>query len=292
LPISKKNISQRPLKEINSENNLNTNDSINLIKLDSKGGHLIDKLSNDYWNNKEIERNKIFNVSKIGFNDLENSAKYNNLLNHIDSLFIKQNIDFNNKNILSIASGICWIESKIFNNNKFNSLSCNDISLHRIHELAPKTLNHYGINKNVNLLHGNIFDIGNATKAKYDLVFLCQAFHHIDEPIRLLRIMNDVMSNNGVIFITGEHYYSSIEYHKRAIKHFIKYLINYKNYRHLNNFYPSWQDLFRPSFSKGDIHWSLNEYNFIFKKSGFDNYYHYISKCKRYQSFILKKSEN
>ena len=115
------------------------------------------------------------------------------------------------------------------------------------------------------------------------------AFHHIDEPIRLLRTINERLLKKSYIIIVGEHYFTMYDYHKRAIKHFVKYLTNYLDYRKMHHFYPSWQDLFPPDFEKGDIHWSLSEYNFIFKKSGFQKNYHNVHQSNLYQSFLLKK---
>ena len=60
----------------------------------------------------------------------------------------------------------------------------------------------------------------------------------------------------------------------------------------INHQNPSWQDLFQPDYDKGDIHWSLSEYNFIFKKGGFSSYHHDVHTSNLFQSFVLKYNEN
>ena len=262
-----------------------------LVTLDSKGNQLIDDANSNYWNNESLEKKKAFNVIDLGFDTIESSSKYNSLLDSVTQITKKYEIEFKNAKILSIASGTCWIESQLFKDNQFQTLTNVDISRHRIHKLAPYTMKHYGINGDVSFLYGSVFDM-KTNNNKYDVILLSQAFHHMEEPIRLLRYMKNLLSKDGVIVIVGEHFYSNYEYHKRAIKHFVKYLINYKNYAKLRNFYPAWQYLFQPDYDKGDIHWSASEYDFLFRKSGFQIYHHDVHSSKLFQSFVLSYGEN
>jgi ubiquinone/menaquinone biosynthesis C-methylase UbiE len=265
--------------------------SFKLINLKSKTGTIVDNPSSIYWNDESIEKDKVFNVIDLGFDKIEASIKYKTLIDSINKVIAKHEIKTKEARVLSLASGSCWVESQIFNRNDFKNLTNLDLSQHRIHKLAPFTMNHYGINKNVNFIHGSVFDMDESEK-KYDIIFMSQAFHHIDEPIRLLRFLKKMLSKDGYIVIVGEHFFPSYLYHKQAIKHFIKYIINWRDYRKLKNFYPAWQDLFQPDYDKGDIHWSLSEYNFIFNKSGFKTYHQEIHSSKIFQSFVIKYNEN
>ena len=265
--------------------------SFKLITLQEKSGSIIDSATSKYWNDESIEKKKVFNVIDLGFDKIESSDKYHALLDSIVKVMKKHGIQAKDSRILSLASGSCWIESQIFKNNDFKSLTNVDISHHRIHKLAPFTMNHYGVTKNVNFMLGSVFDM-DVSETKYDVIFMSQAFHHMDEPIRLLRILKKMLNENGSIIIVGEHFFSNYKYHKQALKHFIKYIINWRDYRMLSNFYPSWQDLFKPDYDKGDIHWSSSEYNFIFKKSGFSVYHQETHRSNLFQSFVLKCNES
>jgi len=265
--------------------------SYKIITLDSTGEHQIDRVSAAYWNNEDLEKGKAFNVIDLGFDKIEGSRKYQQLLDQIEGLVAQYKIAIENSNILSVASGTCWVESQWLKNKQFNTLRSIDISQHRIHKLAPFTMEHYGVEGDIGFLHGSIFDL-NADENRYDIIFLSQAFHHIEEPIRLLRFLKQLLSENGVILIVGEHYYTRLDYHKRALKHFVKYLLNRKGYRRLKQFYPSRQDLFPPDYDKGDIHWSPSEYDFIFRKSGLEKYFHDVHHSNRYHSYVLRLKDN
>lgn len=265
--------------------------SYKLIELHSKGEALVDHASSTYWNDETIEKNKVFNVIDLGFDKIEASDKYKSLVDSIIQINNKYEIKIDNADILSVASGSCWIESQLFKDRNFESLTNVDISKHRIHKLAPFTMAHYGVHGDVSFLYGNVFDM-NLSENQYDIILMSQAFHHMEEPIRLLRFLKKMLKKDGCIVIAGEHFYTNYEYHKRAIKHFVKYLINWQDYRRSRNFYPSWQDLFQPDYKKGDIHWSTSEYEFLFIKSGFSSYHHDIHSSDLFQSFVLRCSEN
>ena len=43
---------------------------------------------------------------------------------------------------------------------------------------------------------GSVFDM-DTSESKYDIIFLSQGFHHIEEPIRLLRLLKKMCNFSG-----------------------------------------------------------------------------------------------
>ena len=226
-----------------------------------------DKIFN-YWNDTDIEKSKIFNVSEIGFDNLENSRKYNTYLDHINDFTFKHKINFENSKILSIASGICYIESKFLQNKNFSKLFCIDYSEHRIHNLAPLVIKKYNLDKKEIFLTYGDFDKFKVS-TKFDIVIMCQAFHHFANPDILLKKIKNMTNSRTKIFVIAEPYFDIFDNLKRIIKHFVKYSINYKRYFNKNNFIPSRKTLYPSDPIKGDNHFSKKQYVDLFNKYGF-----------------------
>jgi len=244
-----------------------------------------------YWNNEKAESEKAFNVEKFGLDIIEKTPRYIALYNQLDGIDRQINSSLARGKILSIASGTCWLEAKWLRTRSFEKLVCVDFSRHRIHKLAPKTLEMYGLSGNITLCCGSVFDLEPEDDERFDVILLSQAFHHIEEPIRLLRLIRDILSPSGMVVIVGEPFFGMRTYFRRVIKHFIKYTINWRGYRRLSAPFPGWQDLFPPDYNKGDIHYSLSDYEFLFRKSGFLNYKHSVDKTRQYQAFHLWKDK-
>ena len=138
------------------------------------------------------------------------------------------------------------------------------------------------------MVYGSILDL----KVKYqsqDIVLLSQAFHHVNEPIRLLSEIKRVLKPNGFIVIVGEHYFNWRVKLINIAKHFVKYFLNWNRYRDVYPFIPSYQTLFPPCYEKGDIHYSKLEYHHMFTGMGF-RYRHFIDRSKTIQAFVLAPS--
>ncbi len=267
--------------------------NINLSTIDS--GSLSDNRNDNsfnYWNDPKNEKGKIFNV-KDDFTKLEKSRHLNNIYNELVNLTKFHNIDVNNKNLLSIASGSCWLESKWLKSLSPKSLTAIEFSKHRIFELAPKSFDHYGYNYHIDLINGDIMSLDPEINTnKFDIILLCQAFHHIVEPVRLLRNLHKICNSGGKIIIIGEHYYGPASYLMRSAKHFIKYLINHHNYRSNHLFFPAYNELYPPSImnndTKGDIHYSKFDYEYLFKEGGRFDTSHHVFKNHKLQAFVLE----
>ena len=243
-----------------------------------------------YWNDFEQERKKVFNVSNGDFKKLEENQHLGDIYNHLVEVSDLHGIVFSGKQVLSLGSGTCWLEGRFFRDKEIAKLTAVDFSKHRIHELGLATIGYYNLIEKVDLVYGSILDLKIKGKSQ-DIVLLSQAFHHINEPIRLLNEIRRVMKPNGVVIIVGEHYYNWKIKLRKLGRHFAKYFLNYRKYRDVNAFFPAYQSLFPPCYEKGDIHYSKLEYHNMFKGVGF-SYKHFVDNTKTIQAFVLGINES
>jgi|TARA_B100001964_G_C14153306_1_gene563111 ubiquinone/menaquinone biosynthesis C-methylase UbiE len=245
----------------------------------------------EYWNNKDIESQKIWSIPNDDFGLLEKKFLSKGLFQQFKAL--THDINFSGLTGASLASGNCILESFIIHhtNQKIDKLYCLEMSEHRIHHYAPKILHHYRINSDqVELCLGSFYGL-RLENNSLDFILLSQAFHHADDPNKLLKEINRVMKDEGYIIIIGEHYFKFNIVAKRSLKYLLKFILNYKNFRNNNNLIPKWIDLFPPSIRKGDIHYSKYEYINTFKTEGFSSKRKIFRKYEN-QGYLLKKENN
>jgi ubiquinone/menaquinone biosynthesis C-methylase UbiE len=243
-----------------------------------------------YWNDKAIEATKIWSIPNNDFELFEEKFLSKGLFQQFNEL--TNDIDFTGTTGASLASGNCILESFIINSsdNKIKKLYCFEMSEHRIHYYAPKILNHYNINpNNVELCLGSFYDL-KLTDNTLDFIVLCQAYHHADDPKRLLKEIHRVIKDAGYLIIIGEHFFDFKIVFKKSIKHIIKFILDYNDFRKDRNFMPKWSDSFPPSITKGDIHYSKNEYMNTFSLEGFITKRKIFRKYKN-QGYLLKKNK-
>jgi len=244
----------------------------------------------EYWNNKDVESQKIWSIPDNDYQLLGNKFLSKGLFQQFKEL--TNDIDFSNTTGASLASGNCILESFIINhtNQEIDKLYCLEMSEHRIHHYAPKILNHYQIDsQKVELCIGSFYDL-KLENNTLDFIVLCQAYHHADEPKKLLKEIHRVLKAEGYLIIIGEHFFDFKIVIEKIIKHPIKYIINYNAFRDSNHLMPSkWQDLFPPNKMKGDIHYSIDEYSRMFKLTGFFSNRMIFRKYKN-QGFLLRKT--
>ena len=92
-----------------------------------------------------------------------------------------------------------------------------------------------------------------------DILYLSQAFHHADAPIKLLVECERVLKKKGRIILVGEHFISL----KMIIRRFISNFVKNKNIKF--NFY----ELFPPDNILGDHYYRVSDYFFMFNSLGF-----------------------
>jgi SAM-dependent methyltransferase len=259
---------------------------MNNYKLLDSQNSIID-ISKNYWNQSSIEKDKPFYI-KENIDMLETNDHLNDLYNQLKSLMDINDVNIKDKKILSLGCGTCWLESWLISrsNEKPYSFTGVDFSKHRIHDLAPKTLEHYDISMPTELYCGDMINTIPSNN-KYDVIILCQSLHHSDVPMLLLKECRKLLSDNGIILVVGEHYYNNFQRSEQLIKHFVKYIINYKSYKENHYLLPSYDDLFPPCLKKGDIHYSLSQYYFMFKKTKLKITKHIVNKHEGIQGYSL-----
>ena len=249
----------------------------------------IDDRSAQYWNDPEKETGKVFDVSDGDIAKLEQDRHLKDIFNNVQSLIQLADLELNDSKILSLASGVCWLEARLLADISKFELTALDYAKHRIHRLAPDIFQWYGLGgSHISLVHGSMLELRVEDRSQ-DVVLLSQAFHHTCEPYRLLIEIKRVLRDDGTVLIVGEHYFDKFMQLKQTIKHVGKWVLNYQGkYRSVHRLVPDYQSLFPRSFEKGDIHYPMVEYDALFTGAGF-NYDRHVHKKESLQSFVLKK---
>jgi SAM-dependent methyltransferase len=241
-------------------------------------------ISRSYWNDKDVEDKK--DTFRLYMNENSEdvlSPHHLEAFNHSKELI--ENNGMRLRNVLSLACGTCWLESLLFKWRKFDSFTGVDFSDDRVQKMAKKTLKSSGIS-NFDLKVDDVYEF--STSKQFDLVIMCQAFHHMDSPVYLLKNIRKLLTQNGVVLIVGEHRFSLAEGIKRFVKHFGKLLLNYKGYRDTHYIFPGYSDLFGPSLEMGDNHYHLNHYQVMFARGGFEIIERIDRRGEASQSFLLR----
>ena len=240
-------------------------------------------ISRSYWNNRELEDEKeIFRLYMRENTELVLHGSHLEAFVHSKELLEKNQIHLNH--VLSLACGSCWLEALLIKWRKFNSLTGVDFSDIRIREMAEETIRQSGI-IDFDLKVSDVYEFS-STK-KFDLIIMCQSFHHMDSPVYLLKNIRKMLARNGHILIVGEHRYNFSIGMLRLAKHFIKWGINYRGHRKSHYLIPGYSDLFGPSLEFGDNHYFLNHYEVMFKRGGFRIIDKIDRKGEKTKSFLL-----
>lgn len=214
----------------------------------------------EFWNDLEQEKPKHWYIIDNNFDKLWKHLKSSKLYDDylVGERIIKNNLR-SNLTVMDLAAGIGWTSaliSKLENVKEVNSL---DISKHRINLICPKSIEMFeGKPEKINRYVGSFY----STKFKNesaDIVFMSQAFHHADQPFKLLEETYRILKKDGVVIIIGEPYKNLYKIFKRFIYFFIK------NKRVTFNF----RELFPIHPVLGDHIYRVSDYFFISEALGF-----------------------
>lgn len=256
-----------------------------------------------YWNDEEREESKDWNIQNDNFFKMEVYLQKTGLLQDIIDCIECLNVNFKRKLKgigIDLAAGNLWAATHLLSLGEIDKLYCLEYSKHRLLKIGPKVLEHYNVSEEkIVLVLGSFYNL-HIKNNFLDFVFLSQAFHHADNPDKLLSEINRVLKQNGVAIIIGEH---AINFRKAFLKTFIKHAFKFiaskllpdnlqelifKKKIRVDTLIPKTIDLFPPDPILGDHYYSDKEYFSLFSKYDF-KVKQVKNRKSQFKSFLLIK---
>ena len=214
-----------------------------------------------YWNDIEEEKKKEWWIEDGDYEKCLNYLKTSKLLYEYKEAekFVK---DFKGKSlkIADLAAGIGWTSALLSKLPNIGEIHAVEISKHRLGSLFENSVRMFsGEEKKIFRYLGSFYDLKFKNKS-IDIIFLSQAFHHADKPLKLLIECDRVLKYNGRIILVGEQYIG----YKKIIRKFLSILVKRKSV--VTNFYK----MFKADHMLGDHYYRHSDYDFIFVSMGYD----------------------
>ncbi len=213
-----------------------------------------------YWNDIEAEKEKEWWIEDGDYDRCRRYLQRSKLLLEYEQAqnFIRE-LPGRNLQVADLAAGIGWTSALLSKIDSVAAVHAVDISEHRLVRLFPHCMAMFdGRCVKVRRYLGSFYDL-KLPERSVDAIFLSQAFHHADRPIRLMTECDRVLRPGGRIVMVGEHSVGFLWLAKR----FIKVLV--QNRRIVTSF----RELFPPDPVLGDHYYRLSDYEFLFSAMGY-----------------------
>lgn len=217
--------------------------------------------TSSYWNDIEEEKKKEWWIEDGNYKKCLDYLKSSKLLHEYQQSekFIN---NFTGKSIkvADLAAGIGWTSVLLSKLPSVKEVHAVEISKHRLGSLFEHSVKMLqGESNKIFRYIGSFYDLKFDDKS-IDIIYMSQAFHHADKPLKLLLECDRVLKDNGRIILVGEHYIGM----KRIIRRFLSNLI--KQRKITTNFY----EMFTPDQVLGDHYYRRSDYYFMFGAFGYD----------------------
>ncbi len=161
--------------------------------------------------------------------------------------------------VADLAAGIGWTSALLSKIDRVATVHCVEMSTHRLERLFPHAMTMFaGRSAKIRRYLGSFYDL-KLPEQSIDVVFLSQAFHHADRPMKLITECDRVLKPGGRIVLVGEH---QIRPH-RVLRRFLSTLVRQKKV--LTDFH----SLFPPDPVLGDHYYRRSDYYLLFGASGY-----------------------
>ncbi len=227
-----------------------------------------------YWNDEEMEKEKPFylvdgNAEKL-WRYLRDTTTYYQQYKAV--LKLADDLGCKIRGIgVDIAAGVCWTTALISQHDGVEKVYAIEMSKHRLLRLAPVVCAALGAfqSKIIRAL-GSFYDI-RLPDGSVDFCMVAQAFHHADDPRRLLKELYRILKPGAATLIMGEAPIYPMGLLKRRIKNAAKFVLPSPFYTAppVYKLVPSFDDLFPPDPKSGDHYYRIRDYDEIFDACGF-----------------------
>jgi SAM-dependent methyltransferase len=172
---------------------------------------------------------------------------------------------------IDVAAGVCWTTGLLSKIGTVEQLYALDFSCHRLLTLAPVVLKTVAAReeKIIRAL-GSFYDV-HLSDASVDFCLMCQAFHHANEPQRLLLEMRRVLRPGGFILLIGENPIYPLQLFNKRVRNVLKMAAPRSLYvaDPVYSLWPSFRDLYPSDPETGDHYYRARDYDVIFGGCGF-----------------------
>lgn len=217
--------------------------------------------SSDYWNDIEEEKRKEWWIADGDYTRCMDYLKRSGLLDEwaVVEKYLYELPGTAKLKVADLAAGIGWTSALFSRLDRVSEVHATEISRHRLNELFPHSVNMFNGNpEKIKRYIGSFYTLG-FESASMDIVFMSQAFHHADEPLKLLTEIDRVTRRGGAVIFLGENYIS-MYYQIRSI---VKVII--KQGRYCTNFHEN----FPADDITGDHYYRLEDYYMFFRLLGY-----------------------
>ena len=161
--------------------------------------------------------------------------------------------------VADLASGIGWTSSLLSKLPNVGRVHAVEISQHRLELLFPQAVKMFGGNwAKISRNLGSFYDL-QFGGSSLDVVFLSSAFHHAENPLRLLTEIDRVLRPGGRLILIGETHISRWAVARRIAKTLLT------RRRLKTNFF----ELFPPDNEIGDHYYRKSDYYFFAQMLGY-----------------------
>ncbi len=214
--------------------------------------------TSDYWNDIEQEKKKEWWIA---------DGQYDRCLAYLRSSGLmaeyraaEEEISGLRRDLVvaDLGAGIGWASALLSKIETVKAIHAVEISRHRIGQLCDEAIKMFGGDgSKIRRYVGSFYETKLPT-GSVDVVFLSQAFHHANNPFKLLTECHRLLKPDGTILIVGEPYVGMA----RLIRRFLSELIRRRRLR--TYFY----ELFQPDPVLGDHYYRVSDYQFMFMACG------------------------
>ena len=249
-----------------------------------------------YWNDEEVEKVKRWDVAGRGFAELDRHLQETGLLRQLsDCVAVAARLGRPFRGVgADLACGVLWAAPALLEAGAEKVYGV-EYSSHRLLKIGPLVLRRHSVpSGKVTLCLGSFYELKLQDRS-LDFVLMAEAFHHADDPERLLREIRRVLRPEGVVLLVGEHIVgpAAYLYAKNAAKFVASRLVPEGVQRRLlghtivaPRLLPSLEELLRPDPVAGDHYYLAAQYAAMFSRQGFAQR-RVLTKGCRFQAFVL-----
>lgn len=231
-------------------------------------------ISSSYWNDENEEKVKEFDIRDGDTGKLrhylEKETSFTRQFNLLMDMARSHGRPLSGRGV-DLGAGAGWTSALLSRIPAVRQVHAVDLSRHRIGVIAPLVFRMLKAEegKIIRVL-GSFYDV-QLPDGSLDFCFFSQAFHHADNPRRLLREVHRLLRPSGVVLVMGEIPIGHLGMLRQWGLNVIKRVAPFLPFRRspVRKWFPGFSELFPPDELLGDHFYRMKDYRKLFQQEGF-----------------------